>query len=152
MKILHILSITLCTISTLYGQPDGRHQQIEAKKIAFITEALDLTVTEAQQFWPVYNAHQAETKKIKQRHKSSDLDAIDKMSDAEAEAALTDLLARLEAEHRLQKTYIAELKQVLPVTKVAKLMHLETAFKRRLLKAMSSNRQERMNRKTVVRE
>ncbi len=33
--------------------------RIESQKIAFITQKLDLSPSEAQQFWPIYNEYQA---------------------------------------------------------------------------------------------
>ena len=42
---------------------DGKRKQrsdsrIEAKKVAYITEELDLSTEEAQRFWPLYNDFQ----------------------------------------------------------------------------------------------
>ena len=49
-------------------------EKVQALKIAFITQKLDLTSDEAQRFWPVYNRYENE---IKQTMVDKDGDAID---------------------------------------------------------------------------
>ncbi|MEI6184745.1 MAG: hypothetical protein WCP65_04395, partial [Bacteroidota bacterium] len=43
----------------------GKMIRKESLKIAYITKELNLTTAEAEKFWPVYNAYQAEIKKVK---------------------------------------------------------------------------------------
>ena len=62
-----ILSVAACLLMavSLFAQPQGgrpgeeqrkkEFERIQAEKIAFITQELDLTPEEAQVFWPVYN-------------------------------------------------------------------------------------------------
>ena len=62
-----ILSVAACLLMAvpLFAQPQGgrpseeqrkkEFERIQAEKIAFITQELDLTPEEAQVFWPVYN-------------------------------------------------------------------------------------------------
>ncbi len=45
------------------GRRDG--SMAESLKVAYITKELNLTIAEAEKFWPVYNAYQAEIKKAK---------------------------------------------------------------------------------------
>jgi hypothetical protein len=51
--------------------PENRpaSQTIEALKTAYITKELNLTVEEAQKFWPTYNAYTTEMKKARQELK-----------------------------------------------------------------------------------
>jgi len=55
---------------------DKRSEKIQALKIAFITQKIELTSDEAQKFWPVYNRYETE---IRQAYKDSKNggDAID---------------------------------------------------------------------------
>ncbi len=110
-------------------RPDGK--RIEALRIAYITEKLQLTSAEAQVFWPVFNEYQA---KLKEARKQSRLDELnDNSSDADIEKAAA---AYFDAETRiiaLQKEYFVQLKKVLPLKKVAKLYKIEREFKARLL-------------------
>lgn len=63
-KVLFIL-ITLMVFShSTFAQRNG-NDRVEALKIAFLTERLQLTQSEAQRFWPVYNSYEAEVRKLR---------------------------------------------------------------------------------------
>ena len=52
-KLFFTIALLIATLS--FAQHGDK---IKAYKAAFITEALDLTAAEAQQFWPIYNEHE----------------------------------------------------------------------------------------------
>ena len=55
---------------------EKRTEKIQALKIAFITQKLELTSDEAQRFWPVYNRYETDIKQVMMDNKG-DADAID---------------------------------------------------------------------------
>lgn len=64
MRNLLIVAFLLTTAAS-YGQRNGNdNERIEALKIAFITQKLSIKSSEAEKFWPVYNAYQSDVKKI----------------------------------------------------------------------------------------
>lgn len=109
-----------------------RKENIESMKIAFITQKLDLTPAEAQQFWPVYNQYSDKTqelrKKRKQDHRETKQD-FDLLSDKEVEQAVDNEIISRQRELDLQKEYHVKFKTVLPIKKVAKLYAAEDQFK-----------------------
>ncbi len=66
-KFVLILSLIFSSFTVLHAQDDenSRGEKIEALKIAFITQKLELTTDEAQKFWPVYNQYEQEIRNIK---------------------------------------------------------------------------------------
>lgn len=65
-KFVLILSFIFSTFTVLHAQDDdSRGEKIEALKIAFITQKLNLTSDEAQKFWPVYNQYEQDIRNIK---------------------------------------------------------------------------------------
>ena len=69
-KILLILICGSLGLCTTFAQPEQRHKGpegslAESLKIAYITKQLNLTTSEAEKFWPVYNTYIAEIKKAK---------------------------------------------------------------------------------------
>lgn len=48
-------------------------EKMQALKIAYVTKALNLTETEAQQFWPVYNKYYDELKAAREANKSDEI-------------------------------------------------------------------------------
>ncbi|MCK6649312.1 MAG: hypothetical protein L6Q66_06635 [Bacteroidia bacterium] len=150
-----IFLIALLTISTVsIAQPHGgmgtpppdkkakhaeKKQNIEAMKIAFITQKLDLTPEEAQQFWPVYNQYHDKLQELRKKRKAEfkeHKDNFDNWSDKEIEQLVDSEIAFKQKEIDLQKEYHAKYKAVLPIKKVAKLYHAEEQFKRVLLEKL----------------
>lgn len=79
-KILLIITLFVVSLSTVKAQQDDdrekRGEKIQALKIAFITQKLDLTADEAQKFWPVYNRYETDIRQVMMENKLSG-DAID---------------------------------------------------------------------------
>lgn len=74
-----ILILSVSSFSIVNAQKDGREQKtekVQALKIAFITQKLELTSDEAQRFWPVYNRYETEIRQVMTENKLSG-DAID---------------------------------------------------------------------------
>jgi hypothetical protein len=74
----YILVIVLLLGSSCFvkAQDQGgnkRAEKIEALKIAFITQRLELTSEEAQRFWPVYGQYENDIKSILGNNKNEDV-------------------------------------------------------------------------------
>ena len=108
-------------------------EKIEAKKIGFITEKLELTAEEAQRFWPVYNEYTAKRKAIKENSLHPQKGKDFTFTEAEADALLNAMIDREEKELQLKKEYINKLKSVISKEKVAKLMIVERKFREKVM-------------------
>lgn len=120
-------------VGTTYAQ-SGRSQrgeEIHNMKIAFITEAVELTPAESEKFWPQYNQYWSERRQI--GHRRRDLFRTIKEGRA-TEAELKEYVSIMDAEKRLTEKYITEFKKVIPVDKVAKLFVADEDFKNFLLR------------------
>ena len=78
MKLLLIITFFLGSFSFVKAQNDheNRFEKVQALKIAFITQKLELTADEAQKFWPVYNRYEAEIRQMMMDNRNGG-DAID---------------------------------------------------------------------------
>ena len=101
MKIKKILPIILFLVSFSFyaqnGKTDEKREKIKAYKVSFLTTELELTSTEAEKFWPIYNVYddkQFELKhqKMKMYLQRLDDDNINSISEKEA----TSLLSQME--------------------------------------------------------
>ena len=116
--------------------PGNMNEKFQAEKVAFLTQKMDLTVEEAQVFWPVYNEY---SKASEQAHKEM-MAAVGKvhkcaeLTDAETEAAINELLAAQKKENDLMAQYTEQFKKVLPVKKVAAFFAAEDAFRKHLFR------------------
>jgi Spy/CpxP family protein refolding chaperone len=142
MNIKTILPVLLFFVSfTFFAQGERmkeKKEQIKALKVAFFTTELNLTTSEAERFWPVYNTY--EDKQFEIRHKKMkafmnrmDNEALDKMSEKEASTLLSLLSNSEEDLFLLRKKLNNDLKEILPSVKIIKLKKAEDNFNRKLL-------------------
>ncbi|MFN5664946.1 MAG: hypothetical protein ACK461_07175, partial [Bacteroidota bacterium] len=137
MRLTNIfLLVALLSVSTIFAQQtdeddDGKADKIEALKVGFITEKLNLSSAEAKSFWPVYNEFEVQMKKlrVKERENVRLLKAKSSLTDADADKFLNEQLSLKQQQLDLNKKYVAEFKKVLPAKKVARLLMLEQEFK-----------------------
>lgn len=145
MKRFTAISILLCVLSlTAFAQwmpqrdsDEARKQgadRINAAKVAFFTQQLDLTVDEAQKFWPVYNEYNKEVDAARDelRKANMTMNNPEKKAD-ELRAALKSYSDSQKKEAQLTEQYINKLLKILPVEKVAKVFTAEEMFRMQLL-------------------
>ena len=154
------LMIVLLFASTmLFAQqppPQGNDNQrparerVEAMKVGFLTQRLNLTPEEAKVFWPVYNKYQDELETLRKSRRENLVNAkmnFDSMADKDVEKAVDSELGFRQSELDLLKKYHGQFKQVLPIKKVAALYRAEEDFKRELLDKIKENRMDRQDMK-----
>lgn len=128
--------------------PDGRspREKIEAMKVGFLTNRLDLTANEAKEFWPVYNQYQDELEKLRKSRRDNLMNArqnFDEMSDADVDQLISGEFSFRQNELDIMKKYNPMFRKILPAKKVAKLYVAEEDFKRKLLEQLQERRDDR---------
>jgi len=143
MKIKNIFPLLLFLVSySFYAQNDKvdeKREKIKAYKVSFLTTELELTSTEAERFWPIYNAF--DDKQFELRHdkmktylRKLDDDNINSLSEKEAAVLLSQIESTDKELYLLREKYMANLKKVLSAKKILKLKKSEDDFNRKLLK------------------
>ena len=131
------ITIAILILGMSFGsmaqEKEAQRENRKAQKIAFISTKLELSVEEAEKFWPVYNASEAEFKRLKKEHKAAmgEKKKISEMSDTEVEKLLDTGLEIQQKELDIRKKYLVKFKEVLPMKKVAKLTRIEHEFRKR---------------------
>jgi hypothetical protein len=140
--------VALMVISTacIFAQNPG-NERLDSYKIAFFTQRLKLTPSEAEKFWPIYNGYQERKAKIQQErmqlHKKFNQEALN-LSDQEM-TVMGDKLIELEVlEAELSMTFHQHLKTVLPPAKVLRFYQAENQYRLVLLKELQDRRQDRL--------
>jgi Spy/CpxP family protein refolding chaperone len=115
-----------------------KKEQVKSLKVAYITNELNLTPDEAAKFWPLYNAFEDKQQEIRKQKMKAFMDrkddnSIDKLSEKEAATMLSQMESTEEELYQLKKKFIANLKGVLPATKILKLKKAEEEFSKKLL-------------------
>jgi hypothetical protein len=125
-------------------QHGDQHKNIQAQKIAFITQQLNLTPDEAKVFWPVYNEYDAKRHELKKLFKESGgfpKTDMDKLTESEANQILDNQIIEAQKYLDLRKEYHARFKSVLPAVKVLKLYDAERDFQKILMKKIREHKQ-----------
>jgi hypothetical protein len=120
--------------------------KFKAKKIAYLTDALNLTPDEAQKFWPVYNEFEkkrfvliSEKKQIEKKL----MERIDDMPDDKYVELSRKLVSFLKLESDLLTEYNERFLKVLPPKKVVQLFIAELDFKGQLLRDYKKGERDR---------
>ena len=127
----------MCSI-TFYSQ-ENKKEKIKALKIAYITKDLNLSSSEAEKFWPVYNSFddkQSDLRMVKMRKIRKELKSklIESFSDAEANALLNQIDNLEDESYQNKKKLIVELRKIISPVKILKLKQAEDDFNKSLLK------------------
>jgi len=136
---LFVLAITL-GLPALAADTSGTssmeilRQKMTADKKFLVVSNMDLTDAEAKEFWPIYESYQKDLQQINKRMGK----AIEEYAMAYNKGALSnDLAKRLVdeivgielAEAKLKQSYVPKLHKVLPATKVARYIQIETKLR-----------------------
>ncbi|WP_340198986.1 hypothetical protein [Ascidiimonas sp. W6] len=147
MKQICIIAVLFFICGNVSAQQE-RRERIKSLKIAFITEKLALSSSEAQKFWPIYNTYDDNTyrlknvdlKKIKNELRIKGIDAI---SEQEAKSIL-ERIENIEASiYGERRKLVINLSNAISAKKIILLKKVEDDFNRELLKRL---RERRMNR------
>ncbi len=142
MKQLSFIILFSITTIALFGQKRGeKSEKIEAYRVAFFTQKLDLTADESKAFWPVYNDYQKELRELRKAERQLNRGNYGEMSDQELEEAIEKRFELRQKQLDLEKQYYKKFKAVLPMKKLAKLPRTERAFRSELLKKVKEQRE-----------
>lgn len=141
MKLVVAMLVFAFSLQTSFAQPDGKpedgkkREKIESLKRAYITDKLELSVTEAEKFWPVYNANDKQKGEIRKaiREKHEALEAGSK-SEKDAIAAIEFITQKRKEEADLDAKFFKDCLPVLGVDKTVKLATSEREFHRDMMK------------------
>ena len=139
MKYFVITSLLfIFSFESMAQRRTSRGEEIEAYKIGFLTQKLDLSPQEAKIFWPIYNnwqKEQAEFRKdrVEKMISFRRIEEIEELSDTEIQNLIVNDFSFKQRELDLEKKYYNKLKSSLPIKTVGKFYRAQEAFKRVLL-------------------
>ncbi len=131
-----ILSLILFCLTVSFSAlaqdaPKTEVQRLEAYKIAYLTKKLNLSPSEAQKFWPIYNKYQEEVKNLRVDSRQ------DKNSEIETEEKMLNI----------RKKYNDEFSKALNNEKVNTLFRSEREFSLMVQKELMERRQQKLDQR-----
>ncbi len=136
--VIGIITLAFGSLSFAQDKPADNMQilrdKIRADKKLVVAANMDLTESEAKQFWPIYEQYQKDLQKINQRIANvleSYADDFRKKSltDGKAKKLIDEALAIDKAEADLKSTYAPKLGKVLPTIKVVRYLQIENKIR-----------------------
>jgi hypothetical protein len=109
-------------------------EKIKADKKLLVAANMELTESEAKNFWPIYEDYQKDLQKINERLgkllQSYAADYKNKtMTDEKAKKLTDEFLSIEQAEVKLKSSYVPKLSKALPATKVARYLQIENKIR-----------------------
>lgn len=143
-----IFSILLCitvlgTVALAQGRKEHKEdwrEKVRAEKVAFLSTELDLTVEEAQAFWPVYNEMEA----LRRDRFKAMVDAFKALKNAQdgddTDALLEAYLAAKESSDHIDIEMLPKVRKVLSAEKAARLFLAEEKFRHEQIQRLGAGR------------
>ncbi|MRX66116.1 hypothetical protein [Maribacter luteus] len=136
-KNIAIVMLMLFTTTFIFGQRKPDKSKIRTLKVAYLTEQLEFTPTEAEAFWPIYNTYQDKMDAFRNKErnliygKTNDMETL---SDQEVNSMLEDLIILEDEKNKVNKQFLKDIRKVISAKKTFLLLKSENGFKRHLLK------------------
>jgi len=137
-----MIIMALITVSGLFAQ-NPNMEKLNAYKIAFFTQKLNLTSQEAEKFWPVYNEFQnnrnqiqIERQTLNRNFNQNELN----MSEKEIIDAGDKYIALQVQEAALAQDYHKKFREILSPVKVIRLYQAENQYRMQLLNELRDNK------------
>jgi hypothetical protein len=142
IKCLLLFLFIALTLNTWAQETEssGLKDKIEARRVSFITQRLDLSPAESQVFWPTYNQYRKELEAVRKSKKEIIDVGIKNMTDSEISKMLEDGLAAEQKELDIKRKYYNEFKKAISARKIAKLYKAEKEFIKIVLDEFYNNK------------
>ena len=145
MKPTNLLSVALLALFMGYA-PGSRaqdkpasnleiiHEKLKADKKLMVAKYMELTESEAQKFWPVYDEYQKDLQRSNDRLKSLlESYAADyknkSLTDEKAKKLLDEWITLEQDEGKRREAFAPKVLQALPVKKAARYLQIENEFR-----------------------
>jgi hypothetical protein len=109
-------------------------EKIRADKKLVVAMNMELTESEAKNFWPIYNEYQKDLQKVNQRlanllESYADDFRRKSLTDDKARKLIDEAVAIDQAEANLRSAYAPKLSKTLPATKVVRYLQIENKIR-----------------------
>jgi hypothetical protein len=121
-----------------------KKERVQAMKVAFLTDKLNLTAADAEKFWPVYNEFQDKRddlqKTFRQKAKITKDTPPELLTDEKADEIINAQLQEEQSQLDLKKEYLPKFKKLIGSKKVVGMYLAEKEFNKMLLEKLKDQR------------
>lgn len=131
----------LCAFGTSAQNREAHREKIKALKTAYITEDLDLTTKEAQEFWPIYNSFEEQRRNL-YRREHADVGNLECLTEESANSKLQEYVEIEREDYLLRKKYYEDLKKIFSAKRIMQLEKIEDEFNEKLMREYRARSQK----------
>ena len=141
MKNYYTLIICLLSTILIQAQRLDKRAELKALKIGYLTKQLELTSSEAEVFWPIYNEFDKKMFELRQQKilKSRNLN-IESLSDEDALELIESMKESEKSKFEYESQLIDDLMKILPPKKIILLKKSEIEFGKQVLEHYKQKR------------
>ncbi|MBS9524667.1 Spy/CpxP family protein refolding chaperone [Litoribacter alkaliphilus] len=146
MRKILIILLLLTSSSTLWAQRPQREydkDKLEAARVAFVTNRINLTPTQAEKFWPLYNQHLEERSGYMREMMSINRQAGESISDSQAEKLIEQRFQIQEKMMQSEKAFTKKITEVISPVQALQLSNVNRDFTRQLYRMQRDDRRSR---------
>ncbi|GAB7257602.1 hypothetical protein [uncultured Polaribacter sp.] len=145
-KYILLLTIVLTSFSSMAQHTKESRKKIKALKTAYLTQELQLTSSEAEKFWPLYNKHEENIDflrskgRLEYKKKIKEAGDLNKLEESDAKKLV---LLRLELENKMaseKEDFNTKVSKFLSYRKIMKLHISEREFAKKLMRKYGRGR------------
>ena len=115
------------------GGDNGWRERVRSEKVAFLTQEIDLTESEAQVFWPIYNeiqkAQRESFEAVQKAYTAMEKGVQDKKTGKEMEKLVNAYIDAKDKSDGIETKFLNKLLKALPAEKVARYYIAEEKFR-----------------------
>ncbi|WP_143744233.1 sensor of ECF-type sigma factor [Polaribacter tangerinus] len=148
-KNISILILLLAFFQTNAQHSKESRDKIKALKIAFLSQELNLSSTEAQKFWPIYNKHQEIIDSLRSKGRIEMKNRMKEKNDYKnisEDDAKQQILSKIDLEREMtsqREIFIKELATFLSYKKIMHLFVSEREFARNLMRKYGRSKKDK---------
>lgn len=151
MRVIYTCLLVLMSTTITFGQSGNRRGQdrekIQAARIAFLTNRLELDTETAKVFWPIFTEYEKKKGELSKKYNAQKrvlfTDGSRNLSDENADKMLEIYLDQKQAELNLEKEYLKQFKQVLTLRQVWRVIRFDSDFRRSIMQQVGRERGQR---------
>lgn len=141
MKNFYILIICFLNTILIQAQRPEKRAELNALKVGYLTKQLELSASEAEVFWPVYNEFDKKMFELRQKRilKSRNLN-IENLTNEDALKLIASMKESEKSKYDYESQLIDDLMKLLPPKKIILLKKSEIEFGKQVLEQYKQKR------------
>jgi len=153
MKKILAIFLTLMAFSAQAQKQNSAQSKLESARIALITERLNLTPPQAQQFWPIYNeyAQQRRNIQLELRNSRHGMD-MKNLSEEQSRKLLNAKISGRQRQLNLDSKYSDRLRRVISDRQILALGRAEDDFRQMIIRRLEQRRRQQAQRDRMLQD